>query len=319
MKTFLFAAAALVLASASAGAQDYPSRTIHFVAPSPPASTQDLVGRIIAERLAPKIGQAVVVDNKPGGSTNIGAEFVATQRPDGYTLLVHHTSFSINQYLFKSLPFKPFEDLVPVIGLSNSPTIIYVNPKFPVSSLKELVELGKAKPGTINYSTSGVGTIHQLGIETISRQTGAKFVHVAYAGGAPAVTAVSMGEAQFGMLTLGSVLPQMSAGSVRGLAIVGDKRSALAPDVPTLVEQGFQSLPAATQLMLMAPAKTPQPVIDLLAAKVREILADPAVGKLFANVGVEPSPMSGAELTALMHREVDAWKPIIEALNLHLD
>lgn len=319
MKRLLIALVALACSAAGAVAEDYPTRTIYFIAPSPPASIQDLVGRLIATRLSPMVGQPVVVENKPGASTNIGAQFVANARPDGYTLLVHHTSFVINAYLFHDLPFKPFQDLVPIIGLAVSPSIIYVNPGFPVQSLKELIALGKAKPGQIAYATSGVGTIHQLAIETISNETGAKFLHVPYPGGPPAVTAVSGGEVQFGMLTLGSVLPQMRAGRVRGLAIVGATRSSLAPEIPSLVEEGLPPLPGATQLMLMAPAHTPQPVLDAIAEKVREILKDPGIVKSFADIGVEPSVLSSTELTALMHREADTWRPIIQALDLHLD
>jgi tripartite-type tricarboxylate transporter receptor subunit TctC len=231
-------AATLACATLANAQSTYPTRPVRIVVPQSPGASTDLTARFLAQKLSAALGQTVIVDNRPGAGSIVGTDLVAKATPDGYTLLVVASSITLNPSLHKNLPFDPIRDLAPITQISSFPNLLTVHASLPVKSVKDLIALAKAKPGSINYGSSGTGTGTHLSAELFKYMTGTDMVHVPYKGGGPAVQALLAGQVQLNFATMFTVLPHIRAGRLRGIAVTTARRSPAAPEVPTIAESG---------------------------------------------------------------------------------
>jgi tripartite-type tricarboxylate transporter receptor subunit TctC len=310
--------AALLVSTLGAPAQDLPCAPLRIVVPYPAGGATDVAARLVAERFEIQLKKSVVVENRPGATGNIGTVAVAQAKPDGCTLLVNAAVIATFPYSFTKLGYDPLKDLAPVGGIGETPTLIITAAANPAKDVKDLVEAGKAGAG-LNFSTAGYGLLQHLAIEEIAQRTGAKFTHVAYKGGAQAVTDLVAARVDFGSFAAGSVLPLVRDGKLKALGVIQDRRTGLAPEVPTLAEQGLPNLPAGVHFMLYAPAGTPKPVVDHLSGELRRITGDPALKERFFRIGFDPTPTTAGETAAIMRRTGEVWAPVIKRLNIRLD
>ena len=286
---FIAAAAAVVALCANAPAQDYPTRAIRIFIPLAAGGGGDVFTRALADELQKKWGQTVLVENRPGGSQNVGARACAEALPDGYTICVLSTEATIyNPFVFKHLPYNPEKDFVPIIGLFFNTLAFVVNSSLNVKTIPELVALAKAKPGTLSYGTFAFPAAQFM--TRLSKDTGADIVRVPFRGGAEIVTAVLSGTTPVAILALSNMIPQMQAGRIKALAIISKARSPLFPDVPTFMEAGVGDEYPPTWFGLFAPAGTPQPIVAKIADEVARIVEAPEfVKRMFIERGVEPA------------------------------
>jgi tripartite-type tricarboxylate transporter receptor subunit TctC len=312
--------ALMVLAAAPARAEDYPTRPIRILVPYAPGGIADIAARLVGGKLTDAFGQQVIIENRAGGNGFIAVADAAKATPDGYTLVMVTTGdVAINPALFKDMPYDVERDLAPITAVSDAPVVLAANGGSPFKSVADVIAAAKAKPETLSVSTPGYGSINQLVLESIALNTGTKFVHVPYKGGAPAAQALVAGDVPLGVLASSSVAPYVPTGQIRVLAVSGAQRSAINPDWPTLKEQGAGDINASNWTALLAPRATPQPIIDKLYAKVVEILNMPDVKAKFAAGGVSTIPSSPAELSAKIKRELAVYRVIIEKANVHVD
>jgi tripartite-type tricarboxylate transporter receptor subunit TctC len=309
----LLCGAMLAAALAPAHAQQYPSRPIRFIVPFPPGGGNDIVGRIVAQRLHEALGQTVVVDNRGGAGGTIGTDITAKAPADGHTMLVNNISLAVNATLFAKLPYDTLKDLAPVSLLGRQPNLVAVPPALPAASVREFLDLARAKPGQLVYGSGGVGTASHLATELLQLMTGTKMVHVPYKGLGPALIDLMAGRVQMIISTMASALPQVKAGKLKALAVTTAQRSPFFPEVPTMHEAGVAGYEFSTWYMLVVPAGTPAPVVDRLNAELRKILALPAVVEQFSAQGLEPTPSSPQEARAYLKSEVDKWAKVIRA------
>ena len=271
----LFVVALFLLVVTAALAQTYPSRSVRIIVPVSPGGALDTMARALSPRLGQAFTQAVVVDNRPGANTIIGLEACARSAPDGYTICLSNSDgISYNPHLHSKLPYDPPRDFAPVINIGYIETLFAANASFPVNSTPELLELARAKPGTIAWSSFGNGSIGHLYIEWLKSRTGAQFIHVPYKGAAPALSALLAGEVQVSLVSAGQGIPQVKAGKLKALAVIGARRSALLPDTPTFKEFGLE-LQVRSWLGIFAPAGTPKEIVRRLNAEIAKILSDP--------------------------------------------
>jgi len=309
----IFALFVAALAAEPAAAQNYPSRPIRFIVPFPPGGGNDIVGRIVAQKLAEGLGQSVVVDNRGGAGGTIGTDLTAKSPPDGHTMLINNISLAVNATLFTRLPYDTLKDLAPVTMVGRQPNILVVHPSVPVKSIRELLALAKAKPRQINYGSGGMGTASHLATELLKLMTQVDMVHVPYKGLGPALTDLMGGQIQLIISTMASALPQVKAGKLRPLAVTTATRSAFFPEVPTMDEAGVAGYEFNTWYGLLVPAKTPRPVIDRLNKTLASVLDSAAVKEQFSVQGLEPTPTSPQEFGAYLETEVKKWAKVIKA------
>jgi len=313
-----FATAALV--NVSAQAQDiYPSRTITIVVPYPPGGSNDAFARTIAKELGDALKQPVIVDNRPGASGNNGTAAVVRAPADGYTLVAVSSSMTTNAAIQPRMPFDPVNSLAPVAMFAEGAMIMAVNNEFPAKTPKELIAAIRAKPGHFNYASSGTGSVNQFGTELLKAQAGNLFItHIPYRGMGPAVTDVISGQTQVLMASGPSLLPMVRAGRVRGIGVTSLKPSPIAPDL----------LPIATAVPgyefslwwgLLAPAGTPQAVVNKLNAAVNRILAKPAIKEQFLREGAEARPLTPAQFGSIIAQDVNRWKKLAKQQNIVAD
>jgi tripartite-type tricarboxylate transporter receptor subunit TctC len=318
-----FVSIALVLlgfAAAPARAQDYPSRPIRILVPYAPGGISDIAARIVGGKLTEAWGQQVVVENKPGGNGFIAVTDAARSAPDGYTLVMVTTGdVAINPLLFKDTPYDVDRDFVPISAVSDAPMVLATNGDSPYKTVADVLAAAKAQPGTLNVCSPGYGTINQIVLEAMALNTGTKFVHVPYKGGAPAAQALVAGDIPLGVLASSSVAPHVPSGHIRVLAVTTAKRSPLNPEWPTLAEEGAGDVHASNWTALLAPKATPQPIVDKLNAEVVKVLNMPDVKERFASGGVSTIPSSPAELSARIKRESADYRVVIEKANIHVD
>lgn len=303
----------LAAAYAPAHAQQYPNRPIRFIVPFPPGGGNDIVGRIVAQRLHEALGQTVVVDNRGGAGGTIGTDITARAPADGHTMLINNISLAVNATLFAKLPYDTLKDLAPVTLVGRQPNLVTVPPSLPVASVREFLDLARAKPGQLVYGTGGVGTASHLATEMLQLMTGTKMVHVPYKGLGPALIDLMAGRVQLIISTMASALPLVKAGKLKALAVTTAQRSPFFPAVPTMNEAGVAGYEFSTWYMLVVPAGTPQPVIARLNAELQKILTLPAVTNQFSAQGLEPTPTSAAQAQAHLKSEVDKWAKVIRA------
>ena len=309
--------AAAVIVTTAARADNYPSKPITIIVPASPGGVTDMLGRMLAQHFAADWGAEVVVENKPGANNQVAAEYVAHQPGDGATLFVGpETTFIVNPTLYDHLPYDPVKDFTPITGLVQINHALILNPSVPANNVKELIALGKAKPGQLNYGTYGVGSSGHLNMEMFKAVTGVDFVAVHYKGATPAMQDVLAGHIQMMFVSAGSAVPQAKAGGVKIIAVGADKRMALLPDVPTVAETvpGFV---AVSWFALFGPAAMPPDVVAKINGEVRKIFADPAVQKTFLDAQYFDSIAGSPE--ALRQRilaEEPKWHRLIEEAHI---
>lgn len=314
---FLLALASLMGASLlpqAALAQAYPTKPIRIIVPATPGGTSDIFARAIALKLQDALGKPVLVEYKPGASTNIGTDYVAKSAPDGYTLLINGITLSVNPVLYASLPFSPTKDLTAITEVASLMNVITVHPSIPVNNLKELVALMKKEPGKMNYGTPGVGSSGYLSAELLAMKTGAKVTHVAYQGNAQATTDHIGGTLQVGFVNLPVALQFVKAGKLKALAVTSSKRSPLLPDVPTVAEAlGIPDYELNGWFGLLAPAKTPPEIIARLQEETSKALKDPALIEIIKVAGGDVVGGTAAQFDARIKKDTDRLTEVIKA------
>ena len=310
----IVSAAMLAVAGTPAQSQDYPVKPIRIVVPFAPGGFVDVAARLVGQKLHERLGQQVIVENRPGGNGFIGVMAAAKSPADGYTLLMAHTGeFSINPAVFaSSIPYDLDRDFVPITMVNDGPMVFVVHSGGPYASMPELIAAAKAKPGTVGVSTPGTGSIQHLVLEWIGLATGAKFLHVPYKGGAPAITATAGGEVPAGSAAVSSAMPHISSGRVKVVAVTTAERSPVDMSWPTLKESGVPGLQASIWAGLFAPKGVPQPIIDKLYAEIALILQMPDVKQRFAAGGGVPGGMKPAEFKAHIVAEAARLKEVVD-------
>ncbi len=311
----LLLAAITLMAAAGAHAQNYPSKAIRIIVPQSAGGSTDLVARPLAQQLTQSLGQSVVIENRPGAGSVIGTDLVAKSAPDGYTLLVVAASVTMSPSLYK-LPFDPLRDLAPISQLTSLPNILVVHPSLPVKSVKELIAFVKARPGQLNFGSSGIATGTHLSMELLMYMTGLKMVHVPYKGGSLNVNALIAGETQVNFSTMSTALPHVKTGRLRALAVSTAKRSIAALEVPTLAEAGVKDYDYSSWFGLMAPAKTPPAIIARLNADANKAVQSNEVKAILATEASEPVGTTPDEFDAIMKREVARWMQVVKAAGI---
>ncbi len=312
-RVFVHAAAGAVAALASGAplAQSFPTKPIRIVVPFPAGGSNDLIARAISDRLGARLGQAVVIESRPGASGSIGTDLVAKAEPDGHTLLLASLPTAVAPALMKT-PWDPVKDLVGVAYLGVTPNIVAVHPSLGVNNLRELVALAKARNGQLNYVNSGNGTSPHLGAEVFQFLNGVKLTPVNYKGAPPSVTDFVAGSVPVGFYPFGVIIGMVRAGRAKAIAIAGPVRTRQLPDVPTMAEQGFESSLVNSWFALMAPAGTPQAVIQRLNAETVAVLAEPAVVTAMENLGGAAVPAWTAQQTAdMIVKDVRRWAELV--------
>jgi tripartite-type tricarboxylate transporter receptor subunit TctC len=317
-RAFLCAAAAATALSVlphAARALDYPTRPVRWVIGFPPGGGADIVARIMGACLAERLGQQVIIENRPGAGTNIATEYVVRSTPDGYTLLWAGVSNAINASIFSDLSFDFLKDIAPVAGAVAYPLVIEVNPKVPAKTIAELIALAKASPGTLTLASYGTGTISRVAGELFKLRAGIEMVHVPYKGGAPMLTDLLSGHVHAAINVVASDLPHIRSGSVRALAVLSPKRLDALPDVPTLAET-FPGYEAVAFTGVGVPRGTPAEVIERLNREINACLADPGMRKRFDELTVTPLVLTPAEFGAYSAAETEKWAKVIKAANI---
>jgi tripartite-type tricarboxylate transporter receptor subunit TctC len=278
----------------------------------PPGGGTDQVGRVLADQLTVTLGQNVVVDNRGGATGNIGTELAARAVPDGYTLLMGNVApNAVNVSLFKKLGFDPVKDFAPVSLVAVTPNILVAHPSMPVKTIKELIAYAKAKPGTLNFPSAGVGSSSHLAGEMLKSLAGISMVHIPFKGGGPALVAVIAGEVQIMFATMPAAMPHVKSGKVKPVAVTTAKRSQAMPELPTIAESGVKGYEASTWYGLLAPARTPPAIVTRLHADTVKILAGPTRQRLEAQ-GFEPEGGTPAEFAAYIKTEIVKWAKVIK-------
>ena len=322
MNPRLLVVALLCTFGAAAHAQStgaWPQRPVRIIVPQSPGASTDLTARLIAQKLTPVLGQTVIVDNRPGAGSVIGTEVVAKATPDGHTLLVVASSLTLNPTLHKNLGYDPVRDFAPITQLSSFPNMITVHPAVPVKTVKDLIALAKAKPGALNYGSSGTATGTHLSAEFFKYMTGTEMVHVPYKGGGAAVPALLGGQVQLGFPTVASVLSHVRAGKLRAVAVTTAKRSPVLPDVPTIAESGVPGYDHGPWNGFLAPARTPRAIVARLNEETARILQSPDTKAVFLAEGAEPVGNKPDEFAAIIKSEIAKWAKVIQAAGIKAD
>lgn len=314
--------ACLSLAPANTQAQGvaesdaYPKRAVRVIVPFAPGGALDTVARLVSLQLAARLGQPFVIENKPGAANIIGNDAVAKAAPDGYTLLFAAAPIALNQVLGLKTPYDALKDLTPISLVASGGVLILVNPSVPYRTMQDIVQAAKASPDGIFYATAGVGSMPHLIGEYWKVESGANLTHVGFKGSSPAMQAAVAGDVKVlidGYIPSGS---QLESGKLRAIAYAAPVRSALMPDVPTTAEQGFPNLVGGGFFGLMAPAGTPQPIIDKIHAAVRDMTREPEIRDRLIKLGYEVHGSTPAEYAAYIRQQIDRWTPIAKAANM---
>lgn len=310
---------AIVSALASAMGQDFPAHPVHIIAPYPPGGTSDLLARLVVPRLQAALGQPVIVDNKAGASGNIGNEFVAKAKPDGYTLLLaNNTGMVINQNLYK-LNFNPAQDLTPVVLMALVPTVLYVRPSVPADNLAEFIELAKKSPNKYAFASAGSGSPQHLAGEMLKILQGLDMVHVPYKGSGPALNDVVSGQMPVGFESTIVLTPFVEAKRVKALATTGAVRSIVMPNIPTMMESGMPEFNMTNWYGLFAPAGTPKAIVDRLNSEVQKIMASPETREYLAKLGSAVQPASAEDFAQFVKTELPRWADVVKKSHAKVD
>jgi tripartite-type tricarboxylate transporter receptor subunit TctC len=299
-----------------ASAQQFPSRPVRLIVPQSAGGSTDVIARVVAQKMADTLGQTVVVDNRPGAGSINGTEMVVHAAPDGHTLLAVAASFTINPALHKKLPFDPIRDFTPVTQLATLPHVLVVHPSVPVKTVKELVALAQAKPGVLNYASSGIATSTHMAAELFMYLTKTNMVNVPYKGGAPAMTAMLGGQCQLNFATISTAIPHIRSGKLRALAVSTAKRSVAAPEFPTIAEAGVPGYEHGSWVGLLAPAKVPQPILARLNQEAVKAVHSSEVKTMLLRDGLEATGTTPAEYATIIKTEVAKWIKVAKAAGI---
>jgi tripartite-type tricarboxylate transporter receptor subunit TctC len=315
----VIAVASLAALTFGARAETYPLRPIRLVVPFPPGGPTDVLARIVAPRLAEKLGQPVIIDNKPGASGMVGADAVAKSAPDGHTLLVNASIHVINPSLYPKQPYDAIADFAAVSNLADVPLVLAVNPKVAARSVKELVALAKAAKTPLAFASAGNATSQHLSGEAFKAAAGIDMLHVPYKGSAPALTDLIGGQVQLMFDSMPSSMPFVKSGAVRALAVTTSRRSAALPDVPSIAEAGYPQFSMSTWYGVWAPAATPAAIVQRLSSEIAAIVRLPEVRAQFEKLGAEPVGNTPAEFTAFTKAELVKWAAIVKQSGATVD
>jgi tripartite-type tricarboxylate transporter receptor subunit TctC len=310
---------AIALLASAASAQSYPAKPIKVVVGYPAGGAVDIVARTVGQSMAGSLGQAVVVENKPGAGTNIAVRSVIDAAPDGYTLLLAANALAANMALYQPAPFDAERDLVPVSLVGRVPVVIATNAQSGVASLGKLIELAKSKPGFVNYATPGNGSTPHLAVELFTRAAGIKLSHVPYKGGAPAITDVLGGQLPLVAVNALEVLPHVKSGKLKVLAVMSTARSAMLPDVPTIAESGFPGFEASVWYGFVAPAATPKAIVAKLHAEVQKAMQTAEVKERMTSVGGEVNLGTAEQFGALIRSERARYEKLVRDAQIKPD
>ncbi len=318
-KVCAFLAGAFVLASSAVSAQTYPNRHINLIIPFAAGGSNDIVGRAIGKKLSEAWGQAVIVENRPGAGGIIGSAVVAAAPPDGYTLLLVSSTFTINPAIRKKMPFDTLKDFTPVAFIARSPLLVTASNQLAVKSVKDLLDLAKREPGKITYASSGPGSINQISAELIALSAGIKLTHVPYRGGAPALNDLLGGHVDIYVSSLPQVLQMARAGQVKALAVTSLKRTPILPNVPTLDESGIPGFNSSSWWGIVGPAGMPPQIVNALNTEVGKMLTAPELVKFLETEGAEAQTMMPQQFGDLMRTETQRWIKVGREANISID
>jgi tripartite-type tricarboxylate transporter receptor subunit TctC len=309
----------LIIATA-ASAQSYPDKSVRMVVPfAAGAGSNDIMARLVAQKLSDALGQQFVVDNRPGASGIIGTDIVAKAPPDGYTVLMMSLTFTVNPSLFSKLPYDTVRDLIPVTMVASAPLMLVVHPSVPAKSVTEFIAYAKANPGKLNFGSGGPGTTPHLAGEMIKTMAGIQVTHIPYKGGAPALTDLVAGQIQFMCENIPGTLPFAKAGKLRALAVTDLKRSPLLPELPTLDEAGLKGYQIVGWNGLFVPAGTPQPIVNRLNAEVVKALALPDVKDRLATLGADAVGDTPQHFAVFIKAEIPKWAKVVKDAGLKIE
>ena len=318
---FLSIAAAMLIWSAGVFAQAYPAKPIRLIVPYPPGGGTDFFARLVGAKMSEHIGQPIVVENRPGAATIIGAEAAARAAPDGYTvLLADSTTLAVNPSLYRKLPYDPQKDFLPISMTARFAMLLVVNPSLiKAASVKEFIAEAKRDPGKINFASVGAGTTHHLAMELFEQQSGISLNHIPYKGAAPAVQDLVGGQVPVMFLDLAAGAPQIRAGKIKALAVASARRISALPDVPTVAESGVPGFEAWAWQGLVVPAGTPQEVMTRLRVEYSKAVGDPALRQKLIDAGVEPLTSTPEELAAHIRSETAKWAKVVKEANIKVE
>ncbi|MBI4190281.1 MAG: tripartite tricarboxylate transporter substrate binding protein [Betaproteobacteria bacterium] len=297
----------------------FPSKPIRIIVPFPPGGSADPIARLVGQQMSETFGQPVIIENRPGGGTRIGTEYVARSAPDGYTLFLAATSHAVNPSLYAKVNYDPLRDFMAVSLASSFPFILLIHPSVPARNLREFIALAKASPGKLDYASGGNGSASHLAAEMFKSMTGTDLLHVPYKGGAPALIDAIGGQVAATFGSIQQSLPQVRSGKLRALGVTGRKRSSLAPDLPTLAESGLPGYEVTPWNAVLAPARTPPQVIATLNAEITRILRLPANRDLMAAQGVDLLPTTPKEAQDYIANEVTRWAKLIQQAGIKVE
>jgi tripartite-type tricarboxylate transporter receptor subunit TctC len=315
----LLGAIGIGLAAVEAAAQAYPARPVRIIVPFSPGGAADVPARILAPEVSKALGQQVVIENRPGAGSTIGTDVAAKSAPDGYTVLLVSNTHVINASLYKKLPYDAINDFTPVLQFATSPNVLVVHPSLPVKSVKALVALAKAKPGQIDYASSGNGSSQHLFTALFTSLAGVKMNHVPYKGSGQARADLLAGHVPVGVPGIASVITDVRGGRLRALAVTSAKRSPQLPEVPTIAEGGVKGYAADQWLGFVAPAKAPREAIARLNEATQKVLAQPNLQKQFENIGAQAAYLGPEKFGALVKSELPKWGKVVQAVGLRVE
>jgi tripartite-type tricarboxylate transporter receptor subunit TctC len=296
----------------------YPNRPLRVIVPYTPGGITDVATRMVTQEIAKTLGQNVIVDNRPGANSIVGVDIAAKSVPDGYTLTSVIAAHAANQTLYPKLPYDSIKSFAPVSLLVTAPLIVCVTNSLPVKTPKDLVDVAKAKPGQLTFASSGVGAAAHLTTELLMLTTGIKMIHVPYKGTAPALLDLTGGQVSIMMDTPGSMLPHSRAGKIRAIGMASEKRVAVAPELPTLVESGVNVV-GGTWVGILAPAGTPKEIVALLSKEMQAAVRKPELRERFITLGIDPAGSTPEEFSKFLRNEVDKWGKVIRAANVKVE
>lgn len=308
--------AAALAATVPAMAQSFPSKTLRFLVGAPPGGSNDLFARAIGQQMAGPLGQQVIVDNRPGANQMIAADIMAKSPPDGHTIFITSTSYTTGAALQPKLPFDPVADVAGITMVGQGPLVYVIHPSLPAKSMKDLLAIARARPGELNFTSSGIGGINHLGTEVLLSMAKVRMLHVPHKGMAPALTDLMSGQVQVLLVSLPSVTGQMKSGRLRALAVSTAKRSAFMPELPTVAESGVPGYDVSLWWGVFAPSKTAKPVMDRLNAEIHKAMSSEAMKKLFAEFGAEAAPMTSEAFSSKVRNEIGSWRKVIQAAGI---
>ena len=313
-------AAAMALCSLAAAAQAWPAKPVHFIVPFPPGGSVDPLARVLGARLQESLGQQFIVENKPGASGSIGTAFVAKSAPDGYTYVVVFDTHAVNQSLIPNLPYDTLKDLAPVMLVGTAPMAIVTSPARPYKTFGDVVAAAKAKPEALTIGSVGNGSMGHLAMIVVQQMGGFKVTHVPYKGGGPMMTDVMGNQIDLGIASVAALSANVKGGKLRALAVTGEKRSQVMPEVPTLAEQGLRGFSAYAWWGILAPAGTPKPIIDRFHAELAKALGQPDLRKqLTETLGMDLAVSSPEALQKFVAGEIERWGKVVKANNIRAD